>query len=86
MSSPSANLKKVKRPPLPGYRGMPYRPEISPLKETSSFHKQVLEAIKHESSVPQDTDLVASMATRLTVVEKELLAAKREIIDKVYLL
>ena len=91
MSSPSANLKKVKRRPLPLTRGVPYRQDLSSLDtSTGSFHKQVLESIRHETvsstgpTVPKDADLVTSMATRLTVVERELLAAKREIIEKVH--
>ena len=39
----------------------------------------------HAPSVPSDTDLVSSMALRLTTVERELLAARRELIEKVCL-
>ena len=120
MSSPSGNLKKVKRQPLPQTaRSPPYR---APQKHgdaaklelkmastmasreglTSDFVSsndqpllaEIIGVIREEESkkrkktikqsgVPTDNDLVSSMATRLANVEKDLLAAKREIIEKV---
>ena len=94
MSTPTASLKKTKRSPLP-YRGLPFRKNtpllsLSPLKEGASLtpndhtsHHHILEGIRNEGRVPKDSDLVTSMATRLATVERELLAAKREIIEKV---
>lgn len=34
-------------------------------------------------AVPSDSELLGSMATRLAMVERELLAAKKEIVEKV---
>ena len=94
MSTPTANLKKTRRSPLPS-RGLPFRkdnplPSFSPLKEGASLnrsdhtsHRHILEGIRNEGRGPKDADLVTSMATRLATVERELLAAKREIIEKV---
>ena len=94
MSTPTASLKKTRRSPLPT-RGLPFRkdnplPSLSPLKEGASLnpsdhtsHRHILEGIRNEGRVPKDADLVTSMATRLATVERELLAAKREIIEKV---
>lgn len=94
MSTPTASLKKTRRSPLPS-RGLPFRkdnplPSFSPLKEGASLtpsdhtsHRHILEGIRNEGRAPKDADLVTSMATRLSTVERELLAAKREIIEKV---
>ena len=49
-------------------------------------HGRIVDAIRREGErhgAPSDGDLVASMATRLAQVERELLAARREILDKV---
>ena len=37
---------------------------------------------QHHGGVPTDSELLGSMASRLALVERELLAAKREVIDK----
>ena len=58
----------------------------------SSTQQRVVSGIRHEkggrrdvsSLVPTDADLLGSMATRLAMVERELLAAKREITLKVW--
>lgn len=56
----------------------------SPSLLTDECRKQILEGIKEEGNhAPTDSDLVSSMAARLAVIEKELLAAKREIVEKV---
>ena len=39
-------------------------------------------ASQHHGGVPTDSDLLGSMASRLALVERELLAAKREVIEK----
>lgn len=116
MSSPSGNLKKVKRQPLPqAARSPPYRAtqkqgdaaklelKAAP-REGSSCNfvssddqpllAEIIGVIREEESkkrsktikqsgVPTDSDLVSSMAIRLANVEKDLLAAKKEIIEKV---
>jgi hypothetical protein len=38
--------------------------------------------IKHHGGIPTDSELLGSMASRLALVERELLAAKREVIEK----
>ena len=64
------------------------------LSSDQPFLAEILDGIREEESkkrkkkakpsgVPTDTDLVSSMATRLATVERELLATKREIIEKV---
>lgn len=66
----------------------------SSLSNDQPFLAEILDGIREEESkkrkkktkpsgVPTDTDLVSSMATRLATVERELLATKREIIEKV---
>ena len=37
---------------------------------------------KHHGGVPTDSELLGSMASRLALVERELLASKREVIEK----
>ena len=39
-------------------------------------------ASQHHGRVPTDSELLGSMASRLALVERELLAAKREVIEK----
>ncbi|XP_003384072.1 PREDICTED: UBX domain-containing protein 11-like isoform X2 [Amphimedon queenslandica] len=120
MSSPSGNLKKVKKQPLPqAARSPPYRATQKhgdasklELKMASTIASregstsdlvvssddqpllaEIIGVIREEESkkrkktikqsgVPTDNDLVSSMATRLANVEKDLLAAKKEIIEK----
>lgn len=59
-----------------------------------STQRVIVEGIRRQAKVgttrtqttghaPSDMDLLGSMATRLTQVERELLAAKREIVNKV---
>ena len=54
----------------------------------ASQHHQIVEGIRREDGgkkvgAPSDTDLVASMASRLAQAERELLAARRDILEKV---
>ena len=99
MSSPGGSLKKTRRSPLPvaaSTRNVPFRQSIAsddPLDVThcrsgpgASQHARIVDAIRREGErhgAPSDGDLVASMAGRLAQVERELLAARREILDKV---
>lgn len=118
MSSPSENLKKNKRSPLPNPlpsttngRSLPHtnRPTIVPsighqytnniaqerehiaphttpftVLADSYLHRDILQGIRREGKVSDsESDLVSSMASRLAAVERELLNAKREIIEKV---
>ena len=66
---------------------------ISPNREEmiTSQHGHIVEEIWREGTggrgrrggAPSDVDLVTSMAARLAQVERELLAARREILEKV---
>ena len=57
----------------------------------ASQHHNIIESIRQEGSdgrrrkggTPSDSDLVASMASRLAQAERELLAARREMLEKV---
>ena len=62
--------------------------------DRTAYHtaqKQIVDSIKHEhknakkkttAGVATDSELLGSMASRLALVERELLAAKREVIEK----
>lgn len=60
--------------------------------KTHSSHSHIVEGIKHHTAgkkqatgrngVPSDSQLLGSMASRLAQVERELLVAKRETIEK----
>ena len=94
MSTPLSQLKKVHKSPLPKGSTVPFRnghrdeildsaPELDAITQ-----KYVVDGIRKQTrartiNAPGDVDLVASMASRLAVVERELLSAKREIVEKV---
>lgn len=120
MSSPSNNLRKIKRSPLPYRPQVPFRHTVSddglgleespfPTTATSAHnlfplddctHRTIIDGLKmHHKSVASegrgtgrgkggppagtsDAELLVSMAQRLGAVEKELLNAKREVIEK----
>lgn len=97
MSTPLSQLKKVRKSPLPRDYSVPFRDgqgedildAVAALDSVT--HKYIVDDIRkqarvhkrHDTDAPRDADLVASMASRLAVVERELLSAKREIVEKV---
>lgn len=96
MSSPLPRLGKTRRAPLLGhsYASFPLRREedrtswsptrLPPVDLSKQTHDRIIREINREhKSIPDDNSLLSSMAARLAMVERELLAAKREIIEKV---
>lgn len=58
-------------------------PNLSELLDTAT-HRTIIDGIRHTGGAKrQNEDLLGSMAHRLAQVEKELLASKREIVEKV---
>ena len=63
----------------------------TPDRTCHTTQKQIVDSIRHEprnakkktaAGVATDSELLGSMASRLALVERELLAAKREVIEK----
>ena len=73
MSYPGSSLKRFHRTPLPG--------KTQTDRTSADVSSPVAKANTRGSS--NDVDLVSSMAARLATVERELLNAKREIMEKV---
>ena len=58
-------------------------PNLSELLDTAT-HRAIIDGIRHTGGAKrQNEDLLGSMAHRLAQVEKELLASRREIVEKV---
>ena len=94
MSTPLSQLKKVQKSPLPKAPSVPFRnghgdemlgfvPELDAITQKYVVNDIRKQARARPINAPRDVDLVSSMAARLAVVEKELLSAKREIVEKV---
>lgn len=76
MSYPGSTLKRFYRSPLPGKMqvGGTQGDSSAPIAKT---------AARGPNRTSSDVDLLSTMATRLATVERELLNAKREILEKV---
>ena len=74
MSSPTTRLRKIKRSPLPKEAKVPFR------HSEHNVRRGGLTTNHNAShSTPSDTDLVCSMASRLTKAETELKLVKDEL-------
>ena len=90
MSYPGANLKKARRTPLSRHtpNAVPFGLDEDPSVSKGSS-QSLLPLInprperEKKTIIPSDESLLSSMAARLAMVERELLAAKRKIIEKV---
>ncbi len=55
------------------------------ITDCSSVDDQIINGLTRDS-IPNDNCLLTSMATRLLMIERELLSSKREIIEKVIII